>query len=393
MLLCVAALATSIGIAGCKEAEEIRQYTVKLAPLPEPTHRMLVAIVPAPPSVENDPENSADAKGDPATAKPATSEQGAQAWFFKLVAPIEQADRAAPAFDQFIGSIRTRNEGLPEWNLPQGWAEDPDARAPEFGREATIRIAESELELTVSKLPMPGERNDRWLQGNVNRWRDQMNLPPIALGELAKHIQKLGDGDKAATKVDLRGVFSGSSMAGRFAAGKRMHDKSAVASSAPATSPDIPNPHKSAPSSSSKVPFDSEVPESWKAGRAGGIRAAAYAIVDDDGRQVAEITVTPLGPGAGDLKANVDRWRQEIKLSTSTPEELENETRRLEIDGQKADYVHLVGPKNAQPREATLGVILRRPDRIWFFKLRGPVEVVAKEKERFEAFVKSVKFN
>jgi hypothetical protein len=133
-------------------------------------------------------------------------------------------------------------------------------------------------------------------------------------------------------------------------------------------------------------------PESWKPGRVGGIRAAAFSIEGEDGKQVAEMTVTPLGPTAGDLKANVDRWRQEVNLAASKPEEIAGETRSIEIDGQKADYVHLVGPETARPREATLGVILRRPDRVWFFKLRGPVEVVANEKERFEEFVKSVKF-
>ena len=75
-----------------------------------------------------------------------------------------------------------------------------------------------------------------------------------------------------------------------------------------------------------------------------------------------------------------------------SPKSLKRDSKSIEIDGQKADYVHLVGPDDAPPREATLGVILRRPDRVWFFKLRGQAEVVASEKERFEEFVKSVKF-
>jgi hypothetical protein len=119
---------------------------------------------------------------------------------------------------------------------------------------------------------------------------------------------------------------------------------------------------------------------------------AAYTIEADDGAKPAEVTVIPLAPGAGDLKANVDRWRSEIGLAATTPDELEGETKAIEIEGQKADYVHLVSPESAQPREATLGVIFRKPDRVWFFKLRGPVDLVAQEKDRFETFVKSVKF-
>ena len=88
----------------------------------------------------------------------------------------------------------------------------------------------------------------------------------------------------------------------------------------------------------------------------------------------------------------MDRWRDELKLPESDPEELKRETKSLVIDGERADYVHLVGPEDASPREATLGVILRRADLVWYFKMRGRPEIVEREKERFEAFVKSVKF-
>ena len=37
-------------------------------------------------------------------------------------------------------------------------------------------------------------------------------------------------------------------------------------------------------------------------------------------------------------------------------------------------------------------VILPRPDRTWFVKLRGPAELVAAQQAAFEAFVRSVRF-
>jgi hypothetical protein len=307
---------------------------------------------------------------------------------------MDQVDGVAATFDQFIRSVRTGTEGLPEWTLPEGWVEDPAGRAPQFGREATIRIGENEeqLELTVSKLSMPKERIEGWTLRNVNRWREQMALPPIAQSELDEHTQKLELAEQSASKFDLRGTFAGPPMAGKLA-GRKRPDSSTAAKSAASSSPILEDPHKIASSGTSgPLPFEVTVPASWKPGRAGGFRAAAYTIVDNDGRLAAEVTVTPLGPNAGDLKANVDRWRDEVKLAASKPDELVSEVQSIEIDGQKADYVHLVGPDDARPREATLGVILRRTDRVWFFKLRGPVNVVATEKERFEEFVKSVKF-
>ena len=38
------------------------------------------------------------------------------------------------------------------------------------------------------------------------------------------------------------------------------------------------------------------------------------------------------------------------------------------------------------------GVMLPRDDQTWFFTIKGPVELVAKEKATFEAFIKSVRF-
>lgn len=51
----------------------------------------------------------------------------------------------------------------------------------------------------------------------------------------------------------------------------------------------------------------------------------------------------------------------------------------------------------AKPAEKTpqrmLGAVIPHGNRTWFFKLTGPPDVVADEKERFDAFVKSVRFD
>jgi hypothetical protein len=142
----------------------------------------------------------------------------------------------------------------------------------------------------------------------------------------------------------------------------------------------------------SALPFEADVPGDWKPGSLNQLRVAAYNVgVTDDGRSV-EMTVIPLAPGSGDLKSNVDRWRKEVGLSETTAGELEEVVKSIEIEGEMAEYVHLIGPESAKPREATLGVILRRPDQVWYFKLRGPMEVVEREKQHFEEYVQSVKF-
>jgi hypothetical protein len=380
---------------GCKKADEIRDYTVANPPGPAETHRMLAAVVTDERSSEATETSPAKgektAQGDNNQAK---ESPGPRAWFFKLVGPVDQVEESATKFDQFVASIRTGKEGLPKWTLPEGWKEDSTAGAPQFGREATIRIGEgkSQLELAVSKLPMPEDRRESWLLGNINRWRGQLQLPPIARSELEEYTDEIKAGDETAIKVDFRGAFSGPPAAGMIAA-KGAHGGTGAA---PTQAPPRPSGTKAsgaaAASAKRPIPFDAEVPGDWKPGVLNQFRVAAYNVGGSKGGAPAEVTVTPLGPAAGDLKANIDRWRGEIKLSPTTLGELAELTKSIEVDGQKADYVHLVGPEDAAPREATLGVILRRPDLVWFFKLRGPADVVEREKMQFEEYVKSVKF-
>jgi hypothetical protein len=381
---CAVALAI---IVGCKKSDEIREYTLASSPPPAPTHRMLAAIVP-----EEQPAPAAD-DTDKASSTKTKTPPGPRAWFFKLVGPMAAVEKTAAAFDQFVDSIRTGKSERPQWTLPEGWTEDLAARAPDFGREATIRIDQDgeELELTVSKLAMPARGRESWTLGNINRWREQLKLPAIGRSELDEYTDEIKAGDETATKVDFRGVFSGGPMAGKLA-GVHGGAGAAVASAAPRSKSTSARPDDAPTAPAKPLPFDAEVPAEWKPGQLNQFRVAAYNILAEDGSRAAEMTVTPLGPASGELKANVDRWRGEIKLSKSTTAELEEQTKTIEVDGQKADYVHLIGPDDASPREATLGVILRRPDLVWFFKLRGQADVVEREKSRFEEYVKSVRF-
>jgi hypothetical protein len=338
-------------------------------------------------------QDDADA-GTRSASKDSKTPPEPQAWFFKLVGPLAQVEKAAAAFDQFVASIRTGKGERPQWTLPEGWSEDTTARSPEFGREATIRIdlGGSQLELAVSKLEMPIKGRESWTLTNINRWRDQLKLPVIGRSELDEFTDEIKAGNEIATKVDFSGVFSGGPMAGRLAA-NMAHGAGAAGATDPPQSTATSGPGNGVPSRTAEtLPFDADVPAEWKPGQVREFSVAAYNIAGDDGSRIAEVTVTPLGPRAGDLKMNVDRWRGEIKLAKSTLAELEEQTTTIEVDGQKADYVHLIGPDDASPREATLGAIVRRPDVVWFFKLRGPPAVVEREKGRFEEYVKSVRF-
>jgi hypothetical protein len=379
-LVAVCCAVVAAFFAGCKKAAEIRDYTVNKPPLPPATHRMLAAIVPQ--------EVSGVEKSAPASDAQKQADVP-RAWFFKLLGPRDAVEQVASQFDQFVASIRTTKEGRPEWKLPEGWSEKTDPQSQEFGREAAIQIVQGDqrLELTIVQLPMPAAKDRRtsWLLQNINRWRSQLQLPALARSELDESIKEVKAGDETASVVDFRGVPADTGMMAGGRGAPKMPAGHPPVGAAPSKSPS-PTPTAQAP-----LPFDADVPGGWTQGQLNVFSISAFNVGRVDGKP-AEVTVTPLGPAAGELAPNVNRWRKAIGLPEVSPEDVAAATTAIEIDGNKADYVHLVSPENAPSRQATLGVILRRPDRVWFFKMLGPVDVVDRHKDEFEQYVKSVKF-
>jgi hypothetical protein len=374
---------------GCKPAEEITSYDLPLPPEPEPTHRMLAALAP-------DPIDQALLKTLRDQSRAESKRRGEQAnddaipdqvaWFFKVVGPLGAVERITGDFDAFIGSLELRGGVRPNWSLPKGWEEDSSVRVE--GRDATIRIGEGSdaLELTVSRMAAPKELEPRLVLNNINRWRGQMKLRPIAYSEFDTETRTIEVDKGKATVVDLKGVFTGGPMS-RLAKSTSASDPHAnlPAASRAKISAALPNGDKD-------KPIAYEKPEPWKEGRTSSFRVAAFEISGDDSKR-AEVTVIPLGREAGDLKSNADRWADEIKLPTfKSIDDVREQLQTIQVDGTESDLLYLKPPSGSASSEATIGVITRRGDKVWFFKLRGDASLVEQERERFEAFVKSVRF-
>lgn len=195
-------LGTGLALAGgCEKPERISKYTVDKPPpieepkqpataeagqpAGEPTDRTVAAIVPL-------------------------AEQG---WFFKLTGPKDAVQARAEAFADFVKAVRFSAEGKPQWDLPAGWSENDGNQI----RFATIIIPaaagenEKPLEISVTVLPKSGDDAD-YILVNVNRWRNQLKLPPIAKEQLAGESTQLDLGGTPATLVNLLGVAAPNSM-------------------------------------------------------------------------------------------------------------------------------------------------------------------------------------
>ncbi|WP_428940784.1 hypothetical protein [Fontivita pretiosa] len=132
-----------------------------------------------------------------------------------------------------------------------------------------------------------------------------------------------------------------------------------------------------------------DVPEGWQAIAAGQMRVAAYQVSPQNPEVV--LTVIPLGPEAGELLPNVNRWEGQIGLPPSKPQDLPRVVKRIEVAGKAVDLIDLSGPEDANPRLALLAAIVPHEGRVWFFKLAGPMQVVAAQREKFESLIRSIR--
>lgn len=267
---------------------------------------------------------------------------GDTVWLFKLSGPIADMKSAADSFATFIKTVHFKSGSTPGWELPKGWEVLPGTAV----RFATLKLGkDSALEMAVEAVPIK-ETLD-----SINEWRGEFDLYPLMSHELFADATRLTlASGPIATLIDYIGT-------------------PAPVRPAEAIPPEQP------------LPFEYETPEQWKKAP-NGIMAKLTFVVQTGPQTKVEITVTPSG---GELLANINRWRGQVGLPPVTAEEASKIVKPLQADGVNQQYLKLVGAK-----ETILGVIFERDG--WFFKLRGDKELAERERERFEAFVRSVKF-
>jgi hypothetical protein len=337
-----------LAIFGCQPADEVEHYQMEKVVAAPPRH----------------------ARGKPTTRMlAALFTRGDTTWVFKVSGPIRDMDKHKGEFERFINSLRfADDEKAPvEWKVPEGWQEQKAGgqATGAIRRFATLRLGprNAPLELTVFAFQGP-EAGD--VQANVNRWRGQLGLPPAGEAELARIAQPTEVHGVRGTVVDLAGFGSGKTgMQPPFARG---------------------NPH--GPAQRPAVKY--KTPAGWVEVDPGRIRAAAFVIRAGD--EEAEVTVTPLPELGGQLVRVINLWRQEIGLKPLPDSQVRKDVKRIEMAGVAAPYADLVGPAGQKPRRRTLAVVLDRDDLTWFVMLKGPADLVARQKSAFEGFVKSLRF-
>lgn len=190
---CVWIAAAALLLAGCHREPDIRRYQApkvqnlggQQSPSPPTPHgavgssdRMLAAVIP----------------------------HGEQAWFFKVTGPQAAVAEQVTAFQSLIQSIKFV-DGRPQWKLPAGWRERPGSGM----RLATLELGSMDqpLELSVIRLGTMGMSDAAYVLSNVNRWRGQLQLPPITAEQLDAETQRVQLEGATATLVNLVGALQG----------------------------------------------------------------------------------------------------------------------------------------------------------------------------------------
>jgi hypothetical protein len=354
----------SLAMAGCGREEAIHSYRVPKQDVVFELNHLEGASKPAAATTASRPERTLAA----------TVLHQQDGWFFKLSGPPEQVAGQVKSFDKFVRSLNFET-GKPTWKLPADWKQLP-------GREmrfATIEVdagGEKPLELSVISLPRGETEEQEYLLANVNRWRGQLALPTIEAAELDEELEKIEVPGAVAYVIDIEGTASGAGMGrGPFAGGG-------------AGSAAVPARPQAAGDGGAEVKYD--LPEGWQVGKPVMFSKASFTVTD--GQQQVQTTISDLAAAAGDLLPNINRWRGQVGLPNQSQAELEAELKTLPVAGQQGHYVVLEGPGKESKPQTILGVIVQHSGKAWFIKLMGDAPLAAREQQRFEAFVKSLKF-
>ena len=147
-----------LALAACKRESEIKVYRVSKAPLEEPGPEQQSAM--------------------PANA-PSPSMPGGMA------AAATTRDSTAPQL---------------KWEIPKGWNQVP----PSSMRYASFSAGADQDKIDISIVSFPGEGGSD--ADNVNRWRQQLQLPPMSAAAIATQVAPLKAEETSFATIDIAGA-------------------------------------------------------------------------------------------------------------------------------------------------------------------------------------------
>jgi hypothetical protein len=303
------------------------------------------------------------------------------------------------------------------WKAPSGWEEQP---ATGFRKGSFIVRSPDGRTADISVVSFPESAGG--LLANVNRWRDQLKLPPIADAQQAGTPLTVGGHemffvdllseqpilpDDSKSRI-LGGILALNGETWFFKmsgpdqlvesqrdAFKQFLETVHVASAMPLTankgaSTNAPTPPSiEAPQG---APMQYALPPNWQEKPLSPMRLASFKAIAPNGKE-ADVSVVSLPGSAGGDLANVNRWRGQVKLEPIDEDALQRAAEHIKANGHDFLLVDLVsdGPIGDQnEKQRILAAILDENDHSWFIKMTGEDQAVVSQKSAFTDFLRGL---
>lgn len=307
------------------------------------------------------------------------------------------------------------------WTAPTHWRTKPGSAVRKgsyaIGDEGT---ATADLAITAFPGDVGGDL------ANVNRWRSQLQLPPIGSDELPTVLTHVdhnglhmnlvelvnGDGAEAMRMLSAIVPFAGATwffkLTGpselvakekpafvqflstiRPAAATASGELHAKLDPAPATPPVVATDMAGTAVTTAEGPgLKWSAPAHWETKTGSTMRKGSF-LVKGEGDEAADLSITAFPGDVGGELANVNRWRNQLQLPPLDPASLAGAVTRQQSNGLSFTIVDLAGAGGASGQRM-LGAIVPYDGATWFFKLTGPDAVVSREKPAFLSFLNTV---
>jgi hypothetical protein len=321
--------------------------------------------------------------------------------------PKEQPVQSTVSAQQMKGTPDIPVNSSPiQWTLPDGWQQLP-ADGVRLGNFAVTGKNGGAVAVAITSFP--GEVGTEL--DNVNRWRTQLGMEPVEQGGISSDPVTVDSADgklydlagktartvvalvprngatwffkmtgEAAAVGEAKPAFMEFLKSIRFAAGG---GETSVAAAEPSPAP-VATPAADDTSPKWNVPSD------WVEKPASAMLFKSFSITDNSGGNAA-VTISFFPGAVGGIPANVNRWRGQMGVAPVEDAQLGSVTEPLETAGGNATAVDIEGAGD-KAGQRLVAVIVPHGDNTWFYKLLGEKTLVAKEKDSFVNFVKTVQY-
>jgi hypothetical protein len=137
---------------------------------------------------------------------------------------------------------------------------------------------------------------------------------------------------------------------------------------------------------------DVPVPANWEPRPLSEMRQASFLVKGEHGA-VADVSLVKLGPAAGNVLDNVNRWLGQLRQPPVTPGKLTGMIQKLPTARGEVDVVDLTGkPEDGDAsKDGRIIGAIASDEGASFFKMRGNAALVGAEKEEFLKWIAAVR--